>query len=46
MNLWLRRRGEGIAREFGMDTYTMLYLKWITSEKLCMAHGTPLSVMW
>ena len=23
-------RGEGIVREFGMDMYTMPYLKWIT----------------
>ena len=26
--------GEGIVREFGMDTYTLLYLKWITNKKL------------
>ena len=26
--------GEGIVREFGMDTYTWLYLKWITSKDL------------
>ena len=24
--------GEGIVREFGMDMYTLLYLKWITNE--------------
>ena len=23
-------RGEGIVREFGIDVYTLLYLKWIT----------------
>ena len=23
--------GEGIVREFGMDMYTLLYLKWITN---------------
>ena len=34
-------RGEGIVREFGMDMYTLLYLKWITSE----AHATLLHVM-
>ena len=26
--------GEGIVREFGMDMYTLLYLKWITNEGL------------
>ena len=34
MNLGLGRRGEGIAREFGVDMYTVLYLKWITNKKL------------
>ena len=36
---------EGIVREFGMDMYILLYLKWITSKD-CIAHGTVLSVMW
>ena len=31
-NLWLS--GEGIVREFGMDMYTRLYLKWITKKDL------------
>ena len=26
--------GEGIVREFGMDMYTLLYLKWITNRVL------------
>jgi len=26
--------GEGIVREFGMDRYTLLYLKWIANEDL------------
>ena len=26
--------GEGIVREFGMDMYTLLCLKWITSKDL------------
>ena len=34
---------EGIVREFRMDTYTLLYFKWITN---CIAHGTLLSVTW
>ena len=29
MGLWR----EGIVREFGMDMYTLLYLKWITTNK-------------
>ena len=33
----------GRDREFGMDRYTLLYLKWIT---YCTAQGTLLSVMW
>ena len=28
------RIGEGIVREFGMDRYTRLYLKWITNKDL------------
>ena len=24
--------GEGIVREFGIDMYTLLYLKWITNK--------------
>ena len=26
--------GEGVVREFGMDMYTLLYLKWITNKVL------------
>ena len=26
--------GEGIVKEFGMDVYTLLYLKWITNTDL------------
>jgi len=26
--------GEGIVTEFGMDVYTLLYLKWITNKDL------------
>ena len=29
-----KNSGEGIGREFGMDMYTLLYLKWITSKDL------------
>jgi len=33
-SLWLPggRLGEGIIRKFGMDIYTLLYLKWITNK--------------
>ena len=35
--------GEGIVREFGMDMYILLYLKWITNKD----HITwNCSVMW
>ena len=41
MNLWLpgERMGEGIVREFGMDMYTLLYLKWITNKVLLYSTG-------
>ena len=31
--------GEGIVREFGMDMYTLLYLKWITNKVLLYSTG-------
>ena len=31
--------GEGIVRKFGMDTYTLLYLKWITNKDLLYSTG-------
>ena len=33
------RRREGIGREFGMDMYTLLYLKWITNKALLYSTG-------
>ena len=33
-NLRLPRGGEGTLREFGMDMYTLLYLKWTTNKDL------------
>ena len=33
------RIGEGIVREFGMDRYTLLYLKWITNKDLLYSTG-------
>ena len=31
--------GEGTVKEFGMDTDTLLYLKWITSKDLLYGTG-------
>ena len=31
--------GEGIVREFGIDMYTLLYLKWITNKALLYSKG-------
>ena len=31
--------GEGIVREFGMDMYTLLYLKWETNKDLLCSIG-------
>ena len=31
--------GEGIVREFGMNTYALLYLKWITNRDLLFSAG-------
>ena len=31
--------GKGIVREFGMDMYTLLYLKWITNKDLPYSTG-------
>ena len=33
------RMGERIVREFGVDTYTLLYLKWITNKVLLLSTG-------
>ena len=33
----------GIVRNFGINTFTLLYFKWITN---CIAQGTLLNVMW
>ena len=43
MSLWLLGKGEGevIVREFGMDMYTLPYLKWITNKKLLYRTGNP-----
>ena len=38
--------GEGTVKDFGMDRYTLLYLKWITNKDLLYVQGTLLNVMW
>ena len=40
---WGKDAGEGIVRKFGMDMYTLLYLKQITNKDL---YGALLSGMW
>ena len=37
---------ERIVMEFGMDMYTLLYLKWVTNKVLLGTQGTPLNVKW
>ena len=41
MNSWFPRQevGEGIVKEFGIDLYTLLYLKWITNKELLYSTG-------
>ena len=36
--------GKGIVKEFGVDMYLLLCLKWVTNY--CMAQGPLLIVMW
>ena len=38
---------EGIVREFEIDLYTLLYLKWMTNKILsyCIAQGTLLCAL-
>ena len=38
-NLWLQEGRRGEVREFGMDIYTMLYLKWINNKDLLYSTG-------
>ena len=42
MNLMVaggERWGDGIVREFGMNMYTLLYLKWLTNKDLLYSTG-------
>ena len=39
--------GRGIVKEFEIDMYTLLHLKWITNNVFCsVARATLLSVLW
>ena len=38
--------GERIVRELGIDMYILLYLKWITNNKLLYSTRTLFNVMW
>ena len=45
MNLLVARweaQGEGIIREYGMDMYTLLYLKWMTNRDMLCSTGALL----
>ena len=41
MNLWLP--AGRIVKEFGMDMYTVLYLKWMTNKVLLYSTGSSAS---
>ena len=32
-------QGDGIVRQFGLDMYTLLYLKWVSSKDLLQSTG-------
>ena len=36
----------GRDREFGIDMYTLPYLKWKPARTYCTAQGTLLNVLW
>ena len=38
--------GEGIVREFGIDMYTLLYLRCITNKDPIIAQGTILKITY
>ena len=40
------RMGEGIVREFGMDMYTLLYLKWVTSKGKTLLSRPGIIINW
>ena len=40
------KNGKGIIREFGINMYTLLYLKWVTTRSRCGAQGNLPHVVW
>ena len=46
LNELMVARGQGRVREFGMDTYTLIHLKWIADKDLLYSTGTLLIVTW
>ena len=50
MNLWLsgvgRKAGGKTVKETGVDMYTLLHLKWMTSKDLLYTQGALLNIMW
>ena len=44
MNFWLLGKGwgEDIVMEFGIDMYTLLYLKWVTNKDLLCSTGSSI----
>ena len=48
MNLLVARwevQGEEIVKEFGIDMYILLYLKWITNRDLLFGTGNSAHIM-
>ena len=45
-DFWGDGWGEGIVREFGMDMYTLLYLKWITNKDLLYSTWNSVQCLW
>ena len=47
MNLWLLGgKGKVIVREFGMNTYILLYFKWVANKDLLYSTGNSAQCMW
>ena len=43
---WREYCGEATVKELGMDMYTLLYLKRITTRTYCIPQGTLINVTW
>ena len=40
------KNGRKGVREFDVDIYALLYLKWINNRTYCIAHGILPKIMW